>query len=158
MLGLGAPKILEQLVGPDEVDTGALLDGAQPEGDGQMRLADARRAEEQDVGRLADEGQPGEVADLALVDRWLEAEIKLVERALKRQVGQPGASAKIPLAPDRGLGAQQIGQEVGVRQLLLGRRFQPPVEHRGGFGEPQLLKRLPGLGRGDHRPAPTSAS
>src|SRR5207253_10222494 len=100
VLGLGAPKILEQLVGPDEVDTGALLDRAQPEGDGQMRLADARRAEEQDVGRLADEGQRGEVADLALVDRWLEAEIKLVERALKRQVGQPGASAKIPLAPD----------------------------------------------------------
>ena len=84
VLRLGAPQILEQFVRPHEVHAGALLDGAQPKGNGQMRLADARRAEEQHVGRLADEGQRGEIADLALVDRWLEPEVKLIERALKR--------------------------------------------------------------------------
>ena len=103
MLGLGAPEILEQLVRPDEVDARALLDRAQPEGNGQMRLADARWAEEEDIRRLADEGQRGQVADLTLVDRRLEAELKLVERALKRQVGQPGARAQVALTAGGGL-------------------------------------------------------
>ena len=123
-----------------------------------MRLAHARRTEEQHVGRLADEGQRSEVAHLALVDRGLEAEVELIERALARQMREPRASAQVTLPPGRGLGAEEIGQEVGVGQLLLRRRFESPIQHRGGFGQAELLERLPGLGRGDHRPAPTSAS
>ncbi len=42
VLGLGAPEVLEQLVRSHEVDAGALLDRAQPEGDRQMRLADTK--------------------------------------------------------------------------------------------------------------------
>jgi hypothetical protein len=56
------------------------LDGGASQGDGQVRLADARRAEEEDVLGAGDEPTGGELADQLGVDRGLELEVKLVER------------------------------------------------------------------------------
>jgi hypothetical protein len=90
VLRLRPAEILEQVLGADEVHAEALLDGAEAEGDREVGLPDARRAEEEDVGRLADEGQGGELLDLALVDRGLKPKVELIERALKRET--PAAS------------------------------------------------------------------
>jgi hypothetical protein len=68
-----------------------------------VRLAHARRPEEEDVGRLADEGEGGELLDLALVDRGLKAEVELVQGAVKWQMGQPGPGSEVPLPPDAAL-------------------------------------------------------
>jgi hypothetical protein len=65
----------QEILGADEVDAKAFLDRAQAEGDGQIRLAHAGQAEEQDVRRLGDEGECGEIADLALIDRGLKAKV-----------------------------------------------------------------------------------
>lgn len=158
MLRLRAAQILEQFVGPDEVNAGALLDGAQAEGDRQVRLADAGRPEQEDIGGLGDEGEGGEVPDLALVDRRLEAKVELLERAVKRQVRQARAGAQVALPPGGRLRTQQVGEEVGVRQLLLGGGLQATVEDGGGFGEAEVFQVLAGLRGGDHRTVSRSRS
>ena len=156
MLRLRAPEILEEVLGPDEIDAEAVLDGAEAEGDREMRLAHAGRAEEQDIGRFGHEGQGGELLDLALIDRWLKSEVKLVERALKWQMGQACPGPEVPLASDARLAGQKIGQEVSVGQLLLRGRLEPALQDSRRLHEAEMLEGLPGLRRGDHRPAPTS--
>src|SRR5262249_59251567 len=74
-----------------------------------------------------------------------------------RQVGEPGAGAKIALASCGGLAAEQVGEEVGIWQLLLRSEFKARVEDGGGLGETELLKVLAGLRRGDHRALPTTS-
>jgi hypothetical protein len=43
VLGLGAPEILEQILGADEVDAEAVLDGPEAEGDREVGLPHAGR-------------------------------------------------------------------------------------------------------------------
>lgn len=95
------------ILGTHEADAEASRDGAQAEGDGEMRLTDARRPQPQGVRGLGYEGQRGEVTDVAFIDGGLEAEIELLERPLKRQVGQACARPQIALAPRRDVAPKQ---------------------------------------------------
>jgi len=45
VLSLGPTEVFQQLMGPDEIDTVAVLDAADPESDGQVGLTHARRTE-----------------------------------------------------------------------------------------------------------------
>ena len=60
-------------------------DGA-AEGDGEVRFADAGRAEDQDVLRLGEKAAGREFADEALIDRRLEFELEVVEGLHGREV------------------------------------------------------------------------
>ena len=64
---------------------------------------------------------------------------------------------QVALAAGGRLGAEQIGQEVGVGRLLLGGGFEAAVQHRGGLGQPELLQVGAGLFERDHRGTSTSA-
>ena len=68
---------------PREVGPVPSGNGLQPQGDGQMGLTHSRRAQQHQIGRLADEGQAGQFPDLALVDGGLEAEIELLQGTVK---------------------------------------------------------------------------
>ena len=105
-----------------------------------------------------DERQRGQLFDLALVDRGLEGEVEAVQGALERQMGQAHAGAQVALTPGGGLHAEQVDQELGVGQLLLGGGFQTCFEQGGGLLQPELLELRAGLLQGDHGRAPTSAS
>lgn len=64
----------------DEERRVAGLDGGASERDGQVRLADAGRTEEQDVLGGGDEAAGAQLADELLVDGRLELEVELLER------------------------------------------------------------------------------
>jgi hypothetical protein len=55
------------------------LDGLAPERNGEMRLADAGRAEQDHVLGALDEAQAGQLADLLAVDGRLKVELELVQ-------------------------------------------------------------------------------
>jgi hypothetical protein len=65
----------------------ARLDDGAAERDRQVRLADPRRAEEEDVFGLREEAAGGELANQALIDRRLEFELEVgsvVQRTQRR--------------------------------------------------------------------------
>src|SRR5262249_3078812 len=104
------------------------LDGLDAEGDGEMRLADAGRAEEDDVLGALDEAQAGQLAELLAVDRGLKVEIKLVERLDPRQPGQLEPALDAALVPAAPLGLQGLGEEALVVEVALGRVLAHAVE------------------------------
>src|SRR5439155_7311928 len=67
-----------------------VLRGQVAEGDRQMRLADAGRAEEDDVLGALDEGEAGELVDLLARYACREAKVEAVERLHHRKAGDPG--------------------------------------------------------------------
>ena len=69
-----------------------------------MGLPHARRAQEQDVGGLGDEGQVGQFLDQTLVDGGLEGEVELLQGALEGKVSQlgPGREVAFPAGGDLG--------------------------------------------------------
>src|SRR5688572_10852900 len=83
--------------------------------------------------------RPASSRTLALVDRRLEGEVEVLEGALKREMREPRPSNEVPRTPRSHFDAEQIGEEIRVRQLAFRRRLQPGFQHLGGLGEPQLL-------------------
>lgn len=159
MLGLRPAQVLDQVVRAHEVDAVPGFDGGQAEGDRQVGLADARRPEQDDVGRLGDERQRRQLPHLPLVQRRLEGEVELVEGALEGQVRQAGAGAQVALAAGGHLNGEQFGQYLGVGQVVVGRLVELVLEHRCGVRELQLLEVGAGLGQGEHhRPSSASAA
>jgi hypothetical protein len=58
-----------------------------------VRLADPGRPEQDHIARVVEEAQRLELADLALVNAGLKAEVELVEGLLVGQVGEAHAGA-----------------------------------------------------------------
>jgi hypothetical protein len=67
-IGLGPRERAEERGRTDEEDRVPRFDDGAPEGDRQMRLADAGWAEDQDVFRLRKKSTGGQLADEALID------------------------------------------------------------------------------------------
>ena len=141
-----AVEDVEQVDHGREVDADGLLDGGHAQGDRQMGLADARRAQEQDVLAVGDEAQGGQLADLALADGGLKGKVELVQGLDEREVGQLGLHGDIPLVAGRDFGLQQVIQEVEVGPVVLGRLFAPGVQALGHAGQLEA-------GRGASAPA-----
>src|SRR5688572_18256005 len=118
-----------------------------------MGLADARRPEEEHVGGVGDEGHRGQLADLALVDRWLKAKVELGEGPLEGEMRQARAGSEVALAAGGSLRAEEIGEQLGVGGLALGRGVESALEDGGGLGEAELLEVPAGLLERDHRTA-----
>ena len=80
-----------------------------------MRLADAGRAEEDDVLGTLDKGQAGELMDLLARYAGGEAKVKAVERLDRGEAGNP-CEHLAGAGPARvTLGAQDLFQKVGER-------------------------------------------
>ena len=121
-----------------------------------MGFADAGGAKQQDVFRLREEPPRRELADTALVDRWLEFELELVECFHRREVRDlqphrdPSALLGIHLLPKHGV------EEVEVGRL----RPRGVIEHRiealRDVAESQLHQLLgdAGVDHGAHRAPP----
>ena len=88
---------------------------------------------------------------MPFVDRGLEAKVELLQGALEGQVGHPGLGGEVALPAGGHFSAQQLGQHVGVGQLLVGRGVQRVVQDLDGLLEAQGLQVLAGLFQGDHR-------
>jgi hypothetical protein len=71
--------------------------GLDPEGDGQVRLAHAGRAEQDDVLAVRDEPAGGQVLDPLAVDRGLEGEVEVLDRLDERELGHRGAHGDVLL-------------------------------------------------------------
>ena len=127
------------------------LDGLESQCHGQVCLAHAGRAQEQDVAGFGYEGQVGQLLDLALVDGGLEAKVKLFQGALEGQVRHSGLGGEVAFPAGGHLSAQQLCQHVGVGQLLVGRGVQGVVQDLDGLLEAQDLQVLAGLFQGDRR-------
>jgi hypothetical protein len=104
------------------------LDGFDAEGDGEVGLADAGQAEEQDVLSALDEAEPGELADLPAVDRGLKVEVELVQALDPGQTRQLQTALDAALVPAPPLGLQGLREEALVVQVALGRVFADAVE------------------------------
>src|SRR5262245_44554184 len=93
-----------------------------------MRLADTRRAEQDDVLGALHETQASELAHLPTVDRRLELEVELVEGLDPRQPGQlePALDAAlIAAAPFR---LERLGEKALVVEVALGRVLADAIE------------------------------
>lgn len=106
----------------------ARLDRLDAEGDGAMRLAHARRAEQHDVLGALDEAQAGELADLLAADRGLNVEVGLIQALEPGQRGQLEAALDAALVPPAPLGLQSVGEEPLVVEIALGGVLADTVE------------------------------
>ena len=146
------------MVCPDEVGTVATLDGLLGQRHRQASLAHAGRSQHQDVDGLSDGGQSRQFFDLALVYGGLEVEVELFQGALEREVRQLGPGGEVAFPAGGDLGAQELGQHLGVGQSLVGRGVQSVVQDLQGLLETQGFHVLTGLLHGDHAAPPTTRS
>ena len=95
-----------------------LVGGDQAEGDGQVRLARAARAEQHDVLGALDEPESGEFQDLLTRRAGREGEVVGLERLERRKARRPCQHRPCPHAPGVALGLEDLLQEVGVARIL----------------------------------------
>ena len=98
----------------DEIGQSAVVDSAPAlrrrngKADRQMRLADARRAEEDDVLLTLQEAELVERVDLLALDRGLEAEVEVVEGLDGREPARAHGSLKAPIIAQHDLSTEEL--------------------------------------------------
>jgi len=103
-------------------------------------LADPGRAQEQDVVGIGDEPAGGQLLDHLGVDRRLELEVEAVEGLLEREAGHGGLHGRVPFVLGGDLTAEDVLQEVAVREVLLARLLQEGGQFLGEPDEAQALE------------------
>jgi hypothetical protein len=116
------------------------LHGLDPEGDGQVGLAHAGRAEQDDVLGPLHEAQARQLSDDLAVDRRLEVEVELLQGLDPGKPGEFEATLDPPLIATPPLGLQVLGQEALVVEIPLGRLFADPVKLGLEVVHPQALE------------------
>ncbi len=91
-----------------EVDATAALGRVDGEADGEVGLADAGWAEEDDVFLALDEAELVEALNLLMLDRGLEAEVEVGERLHGGQARGAHGGLQTPIVSERDLGTEQI--------------------------------------------------
>ena len=104
------------------------LDGLDAEGDGEVGLADAGGAEEDDVLRPLHEAEARQLAEHLPVDRGLEVEVELVEGLQPREARQLQPALDPALVPAPPFGLEGLGQKPLVVDVPLGRLLADAVE------------------------------
>src|SRR5690349_10856478 len=107
-----------------------------------MRLADAGRAEENDVLGALDEGKPGELVDLLARDTGGEAEVKAVKRLDRREASDPGEHLAGADPACITLGAQDRFEKVSKGGRLGGGALCDRGIEIGNGVEPQFASQL----------------
>ena len=90
---------------------------------------------------FADEPTGGQVVDLLLVDRWIEREVKVLERLELAKGSRLDPPADEPIRTHDQFVLQDQFQELGMGQLVAGCFSEPNLQRFGQPGQPQLLQR-----------------
>src|SRR5215831_5067009 len=93
-----------------------------------MRLADAGRAEQDDVLGALDEAETSQLADLLAIDRRLKVEIELLQALHPGEPGELEAALHPALVPAAPLGLEGLGEKALVVEVALGRVLADPIE------------------------------
>jgi hypothetical protein len=117
-LDRGSHEGAAQVVGGGEVAAVAGLDRECCECDGEVGLAAAGLAEEQDRPVLVDEPQGGEVLDELAVDRRLELVVEVVDAAPVGELGVTQSGGEAPVAVRGCLFGDEAGEELDVGPVL----------------------------------------
>ena len=96
----------------DELHVVILPDCLAAEADSQMRLARARRAEEQNRVAMGDPAAGRQLPDLPLIQRWLRLEVEAVQLAHEGELRQLARHGDAPLVAPRDLARHQEGQRL----------------------------------------------
>jgi len=94
----------------DETGLDPVLAGGEPKGDGDMRLADARGTERDDVLPAADELASGQIEDQLLVEGWDCIEVEALKAFDRREAGRLDAPVDHAGLPVQKLQLDQAGQ------------------------------------------------
>src|SRR5215831_10899609 len=128
VLVAGPHQAPHQALEGEEEHRVAGLDRLDPERDGQMRLADAGRAEQDDVLGALDEAETSQLADLLAIDRRLKVEIELLQALHPGEPGELEAALHPALVPAAPLGLEGLGEKALVVEIALGRVLADPIE------------------------------
>ncbi|GGV55406.1 hypothetical protein GCM10010245_87780 [Streptomyces spectabilis] len=103
-----------------------------------MGFADSGRPEQRGARPGLDEGQSGEVFDLAWVKVGLEGKVAIIECFMVRQPGEPQALAEVAVVPDgEFLGEEQV-EEVEIAELTLVRASVELADSFRQMGQAEL--------------------
>ena len=133
----------------------ALMPACVAQRDGRMGLAHAAGAHQHDVLGALDEGEAGQLLDLAALEAAGKAIVEVLERLDRREARQAREHALLAaLSPGR-LGPQQLLEEVAVGQLVGGRLLGRCGVALGGQRQAQrLTQRLDPFVLQIHTPTP----
>ncbi len=118
-VGQRGVHLVEQILCADELAAQPILQSLQQEAAGQSGLADAGGADEDQILVLGHEVEFGEASDLLALHAGLAAVGKGFQRPALGQIGAADAPLQRALLAVMPLGAQQRGDELRVRDLLL---------------------------------------
>ena len=116
--GIVGQEVADQVKDRAVADDEALLDRLIPDGLGEHGFADARRADEQNVGFCSNEVAGSQFVDLLLGDRGIEAPFKLVERLEGAEVRHLDPALDLALQADVDFVLQHEGQKLLVGQAI----------------------------------------
>jgi hypothetical protein len=108
-------ETVDRLLGGRERDAVPGLAGLDRQGDREVCLAGARRAEEADVAVLVDPGELREVQDQRLLGAGLGGEVEVLQRLVGGERGVADA-----LAGPGGIAGEDLGPQQGLEELLVG--------------------------------------
>jgi hypothetical protein len=119
--------------------------GADRDGDRQVGLAGAGRAEQDDVLARVQEVELAEMLDDLALDAALEGEVKLLERLARREACGLDAALAAVAVPGGDLGREQRLGEALIAPLLLARALGELGERAGGgrrLQRPEQVRKL----------------
>ena len=128
VLALGFGQSAGQLDRAGEVDALTQLAHADAEGDRQVRLAHARRAEQHDVAALAAEPRRRQLVDEPPVDRRLGVVVEVLQPLAVREPGELQRQLDRSSAAFVQFAVEQVAEEVGVAPLVRRRLLGGLVE------------------------------
>ena len=111
---VSAPEIGDQIVRGHEVGGLSGLNRRFRQSHRQMSFPHAGRSQQDHVGSFMHEPQRPQFADLPLINRWLKAEIELIECFQVRQVGQLQPRLQVTLLSRIGFRAHHFEQEIAI--------------------------------------------
>ena len=148
--GASGLEAAEQLGLGGEEDIVSLADGTVAEGLGEMALAGAAGAGDEDVGRFLDEAAGGQFLDQGPVDAGVEVKIELLDGLLRAEAGAADAQAELFLLSSGDFVLDEQGEELRVRESGLDGLAVSGLDRIEDAGEPELLEQGGEFGHGVH--------
>ena len=148
VFGISLGQRSDQGHGLGEVSPVAFRDGFHAQGHGQMGLAYAGRAEEDDVFAVRDEPTLGQLLDSLLVDRRLKGEVERLQGLDVGELGHRGSDGDVLFLLGGDFLGQDLVHEVGVGDVVLGGFFESRLETIVDCGRAGGGEGCPGYGRG----------
>ena len=138
VLGIGLGQRGDQRHGLGEAGPIALGDGLDPQGHGQVGLADPRGSQQDDVLPVGDVAAACQFLDLLLVDGGLEAEVEALQGLDEGEAGHGGAHGDVLFGLGGHLLGQQLIEEVAVGEVVFGGLLEARLQQASDPVQPQV--------------------